>query len=148
MCSSTVLRLAKEFKNIVAVKEASGNLSQIMDIINAKPEKFMVISGDDNLTFPMIALGASGVISVVANAYPKQFSDMVRFISGGNVNSARKLHYELKDFTDLLFVDGSPGGVKAALEVMGICTQNLRLPLAPVNNQVYQQIHDFVLNYQ
>ena len=145
---ATVLRLAKEFSNIIAVKEASGNLSQIMDIIQAMPEHFMVISGDDNLTFPMIALGASGVISVVANVYPRQFSEMVQHSLNGNIEPARAIHYQLKDFTDLLFVDGSPGGAKAALEVMGICSQHLRLPLAPVNPKVYQEIGNFVLKYQ
>jgi 4-hydroxy-tetrahydrodipicolinate synthase len=144
----TVIRLAKDFQNIIAVKEASGNLSQIMDIIHAKPENFMVISGDDNLTFPMICLGASGVISVVANVYPKQFSDMVQKSLTNELAPARDIHYQLKDFTDLLFADGSPGGAKAALEVMGICSQFVRLPLAPVNQKIYQEIGDFVLKNQ
>jgi len=99
--AETTLRLAKDFKNIVAIKEASGNLAQCMQIINGRPKNFLVISGDDNLTLPIIACGGDGVISVVANAYPKDFSDMLRAALGYDLDTARKLHYKLMDFTDL-----------------------------------------------
>lgn len=142
--AETTLRLANECDNIVAIKEASGNFAQIMRIIKYKPKDFQVISGDDLITLPLIAAGADGVISVVANAYPKDFSEMVRLALKGSIADARKLHYKLTDITDLLFADGNPGGVKAALEIMGICTNNLRLPLVPVNKRIYTMIQEEV----
>lgn len=142
--AATTLRIAKDCKNVVAIKEASGNLSQIMEIIKNKPDGFDVISGDDNLTFSMIALGAVGVISVVAQAYPRQFSDMVRHCLAGHFDEARELHYKLHDFINYLFADGSPGGIKAALEIMGLCKPHQRLPLVPVNDEVYRLIREFI----
>lgn len=136
----TTLRLANAFENIVAVKEASGNLEQCMRIIKNKPESFTVISGDDNLTLPMIAAGAKGVISVVANAYPKIFSDMVRAMLKNDLQTARELHYTVFEFTELLFADGNPGGIKAALELLGICKNELRLPLVPVKQELYTKL--------
>jgi 4-hydroxy-tetrahydrodipicolinate synthase len=146
--AETTLRLANEFENIVGVKEASGNFGQIMRIIKYKPKDFFVISGDDLVTLPLIASGADGVISVVANAFPKDFSEMTRLALKGNFAEARKLHYKLTDITDLLFADGNPGGVKATLEIMGICTNNLRLPLVPVNKRIYGMIQEEIKKYK
>jgi 4-hydroxy-tetrahydrodipicolinate synthase len=138
------LKLAKEYSNIVAVKEASGNVEQISQIIKDKNPDFMVISGDDNLTLPLIASGADGVISVVANAYPRKFSDMVRLSLAGDFTAARKLHYDLFDFTKLLFADGSPGGVKTALKEMGFGEDTVRLPLALPGDATASAIRAFV----
>lgn len=142
--ADTTLRLAKDFKNIVAIKEASGNLAQCMQIINGRPKNFLVISGDDNLTLPIIACGGDGVISVVANAYPKDFSDMVRAALGDDLDTARSLHYKLMDFTDLLFADGNPGGIKCALNALKITETYVRLPLVEPNDKVKQKIKEFV----
>jgi len=146
--ASTCLKLANDFENIVAVKEASGNMAQVMEILRDKPEGFSLFSGDDALTFPMMTLGAEGVISVVANAYPSEFSKMVNLLNQNeDLNYARKIHYSLLNFIDLLFADGNPAGIKAALEVMDIMENNLRLPMLTVTESHYQQIKDFVDNY-
>ncbi len=147
MTASTTLRLARDCKNIIAVKEASGNFSQIMEIVQHKPEDFLVISGDDNLTMPLIFSGLDGVISVVANAYPGDFSEMVRQSLAGNARAARSLHYKLLDFMNYIFMDGSPAGVKTALESMEICDTHVRLPLVGVNDSVRSLIREFVKNY-
>jgi len=146
--AETTLRLANDFENIVATKEASGNFTQIMHIIKHKPKDFQVISGDDLVTLPILASGGDGVISVVANAFPKDFSEMTRQALKGNFAEARKLHYKLTEIIDLLFVDGSPGGIKAALEVMGISSNILRLPLVPVNKKVYAAIQEEIKKYK
>lgn len=138
------LKLAKEYSNIVAIKEASGNLEQISQIIKDKEPDFMVISGDDNLTLPILASGGDGVISVVANAYPRKFSDMVRLGLSGDFAAARVWHYDLFDFTKLLFADGSPGGVKTALSEMGFGTDYVRLPLAKPGDATAEAIRAFV----
>lgn len=135
MTAATTLRLAA-LPNIAAIKEASGNIDQIMQILKDKPKDFVVISGDDSLTLPLISLGASGVISVVANAYPKEYSDMVRHCLIGNFPQASDLHYPLIEIINLLFADGNPGGIKAALKIQGYCEEYLRLPLVPVNDTV------------
>lgn len=140
MSSETTLKLAHEFSNIVGVKEASGNMAQVMKIIKDRPAGFKVISGDDALTLPMIAAGADGVISVVANVYPFEFSEMVRLALKGDFASARKYHYMLFDLIESLFEDGSPSGVKAALEIRGLAPNNLRLPLVKVNKAVLLQL--------
>ena len=140
ICAQTIIKLANDFDNIVAVKEASGDFDQIMDIIQNKPEEFKVLSGDDALTFPMIALGAAGVISVVANAFPKEFSQMVAHSSLGNLEEARSLHYRLIKLINLLFTDGNPAGVKAALEILGILGNNLRLPMVPITHELYMDM--------
>lgn len=140
------LKLAKEYDNIVAVKEASGNLEQISQIIKDKEPDFMVISGDDNLTLPILASGGDGVISVVANAYPRKFSDMVRLCLAGDFAAARVWHYDLFDFTKLLFADGSPGGIKTALHEMGFGTDYVRLPLAKPGDATAAAIRAFVRN--
>ena len=134
------LQLAYDIDNIVAIKEASGNFPQIETILRERPENFNVLSGDDPLTLPLIALGAEGVISVTANAFPKEFSDMVNYALGSNFPEARKLHYKLKDVMDALFADGNPAGIKAALDSMGFINNNLRLPLVKVNKSVNSQI--------
>lgn len=138
--AETVLRLAHDFKNIIAVKEASANFDQFNKIASEKPEGFMLISGDDPLTLPMIALGAVGVISVVGNAVPHVFSTMVRLCLAGKFTEAQPLHYSLLDFTNLCFVEGNPAGVKAALKQLGVCDDNLRLPLVKVSKDTADKI--------
>lgn len=134
--AETTLRLANDFDNIIGIKEASADMDQVMAIIQDKPKDFLVISGEDGLTFPIVACGGKGVISVVANAYPKIFSDMVRATLNGEIESGREKHYQLKKFIDLLFAEGNPGGIKAALQILGICEDNLRLPLWKVSNEL------------
>ena len=138
--AATTLRLARDFKNISAIKEASGNMEQIMEIIKNKPEGFEVISGDDNLTFAMIALGAKGVISVSGQGMPKIFSQMVRNALAGKWQEALSAHYDLFDFTNMLFAGGNPGGIKAALKALNICEDHLRLPLWKISTDLYMKI--------
>lgn len=140
MKPETTLQLASEFDNIIGVKEASGNFNQIMDIIRQKPRGFLVISGDDGITMPLIAAGADGVISVVANAYPRSFSTMVNDALAGRYAEARKIHYHLMPFIEALFADGSPGGIKYALEYMKILHNHLRLPIVKVNKSTQNSI--------
>lgn len=137
---ATTLRLARECKNIIATKEASGNMEQIMQIIAEKPEGFEVISGDDGLTLPLIACGAIGVISVVANAYPQEFSDMVRLCLQGDYAAARPVHQNMLAIIHSLFAEGSPGGIKAYLSEMGIAGNNFRLPVVPVSSSHHELI--------
>lgn len=145
MTADTTLRLAKEFPIICAVKEASGNFTQIDDIIKNKPADFMVISGDDGITFPLITLGAVGVISVIGNAFPKEFSRMVRLGLEGDYPSARQIHHRFTELIELLFVEGNPAGVKSMLAVMGFIENKLRLPLVPNTIKTYEKIR-LVLN--
>ncbi|MEA4981870.1 MAG: 4-hydroxy-tetrahydrodipicolinate synthase [Paludibacter sp.] len=145
MTAPTTLRLANEFKNICAIKEASGNFNQIDDIIKNKPVDFMVISGDDGITFPLITLGAVGVISVIGNAFPKEFSRMVRLALQGDYSNARKIHHRFTELIELLFVEGNPAGVKSMLAVMGFIQNKLRLPLVPNTINTYEKIRQ-VLN--
>jgi 4-hydroxy-tetrahydrodipicolinate synthase len=142
------LQLANEFDNIIGVKEASGNLEQIMDIIHHKPKDFLVISGDDLLTLPLLGMGADGVISVVANAFPKQFSDMVTLGLKGEMKKAREIHYKLTDFTKSVFADGNPSGIKAALEILEIISNNLRLPLVKIEKSHYNQLQALITELQ
>ncbi len=135
----TTLELA-EVKNIVAVKEASGNMEQIMQIIKYRPSGFGVLSGDDNLTMPLIAAGADGVISVVANAFPALFSSMVHATMRGELDAAREAHYKLFDVTKMFFEQGNPGGVKAALAHMQLMDEYMRLPLFPVSDDLRKRI--------
>ena len=146
--AETTLKLAHEFKSIVAIKEASGNLEQCMSIINNKPKNFLVISGDDNLTLPLLACGADGVISVLANVYPKDFSEMVRCGLKGDFTTARKLHYKTFEITNQLFADGNPGGAKIALELLKICGADVRLPLVKPNEGVQQKLKQLVASYK
>lgn len=131
MTAETTLRLAREFCNIVAIKEASGNISQMDEIIKNKPQDFDVISGDDGITFPLITLGAVGVISVIGNALPAEFSRMVRLALRGEYPQALAIHHRFTELFKLLFVDGNPAGVKALLSEMGLIRNELRLPLVP-----------------
>ena len=131
MTAETTLRLANDCSNIVAIKEASGNFAQIDDIIKNKPSHFDVISGDDGITFPLITLGAVGVISVIGNALPKEFSRMVRLALNGDYKNALEIHHKFTELFGLLFVDGNPAGVKAMLNIMGLIENQLRLPLVP-----------------
>jgi 4-hydroxy-tetrahydrodipicolinate synthase len=142
MAAETTLRLANASDKFIAVKEASGNIRQCMEIIYGRPEGFLVLSGDDNITLPLIASGADGVVSVVGNAYPREFSDMTRAALKGDYETAKKLHYQLLHLIDLLFVEGNPGGIKANLEILGICSQEVRLPLAPVSEKTYTLIKE------
>lgn len=142
--AKTVLRIANDFNNVIAVKEASGDVSQAMEIIINKPDGFFVISGDDLMTLPLVASGADGVISVVANAYPKEFSDMVRQTASGDLKSARKNHFLLQDFINYLFADGNPGGIKAALKILGITRDDLRLPLVNVSQSTYTKLEELI----
>ncbi|MEA4985305.1 4-hydroxy-tetrahydrodipicolinate synthase [bioreactor metagenome] len=145
MTAETTLRLANEFPVICAVKEASGSFSQIDDIIKNKPADFMVISGDDGITFPLITLGAVGVISVIGNAFPKEFSRMVRLALQGDYDNARNIHHRFTELIELLFVEGNPAGVKSMLAVMGFINNKLRLPLVPNTIKTYEKIRH-VLN--
>ena len=142
--AETTLRLANDFANIIAIKEASGDMDQIMKIIKDKPEDFLVISGDDCLTLPMIYMGAHGVISVIGQAYPKEFSDMVRYGLEGNQKVANELHYQLYDLLDPLYSNGNPAGIKAALKIMGICGDRVRLPLVSVEKETYQKLEALI----
>lgn len=144
MTAETTLRLARDFENIVAIKEASGNITQMDDIIKNKPENFDVISGDDGITFPLITLGAVGVISVIGNALPYEFSRMVRLALRGEYESARTIHHKFTELFKLLFVDGNPAGVKAMLSEMGMIQNQLRLPLIPTRLTTMKQISDIV----
>lgn len=140
MTAETTLRLAHDFGNIVAIKEASGNITQMDDIIKNKPDNFDVISGDDGITFPLITLGAVGVISVIGNALPAEFSRMVRLALNGDYESARTIHHKFAELFKLLFVDGNPAGVKAMLHAMGMIENQLRLPLVPTRLTTMEKI--------
>lgn len=140
MTAATTLRLAYDFDNIVAIKEASGDISQMDEIIKKKPANFDVISGDDGITFPLITLGAVGVISVIGNAFPKEFSRMTRLALAGDYNSALTIHHQFTELFKLLFVDGNPAGVKAMLSMMGMIENRLRLPLVPTRITTYEEM--------
>ncbi|MBR6757412.1 MAG: 4-hydroxy-tetrahydrodipicolinate synthase [Bacteroidaceae bacterium] len=145
MTAETTLRLARNFDNIIAIKEASGNITQMDDIIKNKPQDFMVISGDDGVTFPLITLGAVGVISVIGNAFPKEFSRMVRLALNGNYDQALLIHHQFTELFNLLFVDGNPAGVKCLLNLMGFIENKLRLPLVPTRITTYEKIQEVLI---
>ncbi len=141
IAAATTLRLAKDFKNIIAVKEASGDFNQCMQLVKNRPKGFLLISGDDAYTLPLVALGFDGVISVVANAFPKQFSDMVRLGLKNDNAKAHKNHYALLDITSNLFAEGNPAGVKAALNILGVIkTDTVRLPLVTVSEKLHKEL--------
>jgi 4-hydroxy-tetrahydrodipicolinate synthase len=140
LSAETCLELAHECENIIAIKEASGNMEQMMKILKGKPDNFQLISGDDMLTLPIIAAGGSGVISVVANAYPAQWSEMVNQSLKLNFKAAREIQYKFMEILELLFIDGNPSGVKAMLSNLNLCQNNMRLPLVPVSKPVYTRI--------
>ena len=144
MLPSTVLRLANEFKNVVAIKEAAGDLVQAMSIIKDKPKDFHVISGDDMIALPMVLAGGSGVISVIGQGFPKQFSDLIQLGLDRKVDEAFQLHYKLADSIDMIFEQGNPGGIKEALKSLGISDNCLRLPLVNVNSDLANRIDLFV----
>lgn len=138
MTAETTLRIARDMKNVIAVKEASGNITQMDDIIKNRPEGFNVISGDDGITFPLITLGAVGVISVIGNAFPREFSRMVRLALNGDYANALAIHHKFGELFKLLFVDGNPAGVKAMLNLMGMIENKLRLPLVPTRITTFE----------
>ena len=138
MTAETTLRVARDFKNVIAVKEASGNITQMDDIIKNTPDSFDVISGDDGITFPLITLGAVGVISVIGNAFPREFSRMVRLALQGDYANALAIHHKFAELFKLLFVDGNPAGVKAMLNAMGMVENKLRLPLVPTRITTFE----------
>jgi 4-hydroxy-tetrahydrodipicolinate synthase len=144
MLPATALRLAAEFPNIIAIKEASGNLKQCMELVAGAPDHFAVLSGDDDLVITQAALGMHGVISVAANCFTKDFTDMVNAALDGNFGTARALHYQLLPGIDLLFAEGNPAGLKAVLAEQGICRNVLRLPLVPVSDSTAEKIRVFL----
>lgn len=147
MTAETTLRIASTCENVIAIKEASGNMSQMDEIIKRKPADFMVISGDDGITFPLITLGAVGVISVIGNAFPNEFSRMVRLALDGRYEHALQIHHRFTELFNLLFVDGNPAGVKCVLNAMGFIENELRLPLVPTrittNDKIRQVLDSF-----
>lgn len=142
--AETQVRIAKECSNIFGTKEASGDFSQIMQIVKNKPKDFMVISGDDLITLPMIACGGVGLISVVANSFPKDYADMVRLCLAGKFNEALPLHYKYTEIISSMFAEGSPGGVKAYLAEMGLCKDSVRLPVWPVSEKHLVKIKELM----
>ncbi|MEM7101969.1 MAG: 4-hydroxy-tetrahydrodipicolinate synthase [Bacteroidota bacterium] len=148
MTAQTTVRLAKASSKFIAVKEASGDMVQCMEIVRDRPENFLLLSGDDVLTLPMLGFGGDGLISVVANAFPKEYSEMVRHGLDGHFGKARPNHYALMDIIDLLFVDGNPGGVKYALETLGICSSELRLPLVSISETTKQALQSAISTLQ
>jgi len=144
MSVETTLALAQCQPNIIGIKEASGNIEQIMEIIRSRPKGFLVISGDDGITFPLMCAGADGVISVVANAYPKDFSNMVRLAKTSDLKKAKDLHYTYFPLVPMLFAEGSPSGIKCALKEMGIMEDHVRLPVVNVSKNLAEKIIAFV----
>jgi 4-hydroxy-tetrahydrodipicolinate synthase len=140
MTAETTLRLARASKKFIAVKEASGNLDQIQTLIKHKPDDFLIISGDDSLTLAILACGGDGVISVIANAFPEQFSGMVRAALSGDFETARQLHFELLDIHPWLYTDSNPSGIKAVLNLLGFCENEVRLPLVPVSENTLAKL--------
>lgn len=141
MTAATTLKLARDCENIIGVKEASGNFAQIEEIIKNKPERFEVISGDDSITYPLMTLGAVGVISVIGNAFPMQFGKMVRLCLEGDFQKALPIHWRFNELFNLLFVDGNPAGVKCTLNALGLIDNELRLPLVPTRMSTNEKIH-------
>ncbi len=146
MAPATVLRLANEFTNVVAIKEASGNLGQCMELVQGKPAHFAILSGDDDLFICQAAIGMEGVISVAANSFPKDFTTMVKNLLSGDFAAGRALHYKLIDGIRLLFAEGNPTGVKCTLDELGVCPANVRLPLVPATDDLRQKIKAYLSN--
>ncbi|MCZ8331832.1 MAG: 4-hydroxy-tetrahydrodipicolinate synthase [Flavobacterium sp.] len=144
MLPSTVLRLANEFKNVVAIKEAAGDIVQAMTLIKNKPKDFLVISGDDMITLPMVLAGGAGVISVIAEGFPKEFSEMVRLGLNKRVDEAYKIHYLLADSIDMIFEQGNPAGIKEIFRSLGLSENTVRLPLVNANEDLANRLHSFV----
>jgi 4-hydroxy-tetrahydrodipicolinate synthase len=146
MLPKTVVRLAEDFDNIVAIKEAAGDIVQAMELIRNTPKDFLVISGDDMITLPMVLAGGAGVISVIGEGFPNEFSDMVRLGLNKKVDDAYELHYKLAPAIDMIFAEGNPAGIKAVFETLGICGATLRLPLVEASPDLKQQIQEFTAN--
>lgn len=144
MAAETTLSLARDYENIIGVKEASGNFAQIEEIIKNKPERFEVISGDDSITYPLMTLGAVGVISVIGNAFPMEFGRMVRLCLEGRFQEALPIHWRFNELFNLLFVDGNPAGVKCTLNALGLIENELRLPLVPTRLSTNEKIHNLI----
>lgn len=143
MLPSTVIRLAKDFKNIIGIKEAAGDIVQAMKLIQNKPEGFLVISGDDMITLPMVLAGGAGVISVIGEGFPKEFSEMVRLGLQRKVDEAYQLHYLLADSIDMIFEQGNPGGIKEVFKSLGLSENTVRLPLVNVNEDLASRLNQF-----
>ena len=141
---ATTLRLAKDFKNVIAVKEAGNNVSQYLQLLKNKPEDFLVISGDDDLALGVVLAGGAGVISVIGQGFPKEFSEMIRLGLKGNAKDAYKLHYKLMDVIGYIFEENNPAGIKAVFEALKLCQDTVRLPLVPATNSLKNKIQDFV----
>lgn len=146
MLPSTVLRLANEFSNIIGIKEAAGDIVQAMKIIQHKPKDFLVISGDDMITLPMVLAGGSGVISVIGEGFPKEFSQMVRLGLERKVDEAYELHYKIADATDMIFEQGNPAGIKQVFKALGLSENTVRLPLVEVNEDLAGRLNEFTKN--
>jgi 4-hydroxy-tetrahydrodipicolinate synthase len=144
MLPSTVLRLANEFSNIIGIKEAAGDIVQAMKLIQSSPKDFLVISGDDMITLPMVLAGGKGVISVIAQGFPKLFSDMVQLGLNRNVDEAYNLHYKIADAIDMIFEQGNPAGIKEIFKILGICDNYVRLPLVNVENELSVRMRKFI----
>ena len=144
IAAQTTLSLARDCENIVAVKEASGNLSQIMEILREHPDGFAVMSGDDAVTLPLIALGAEGIVSVASNEIPDLMSKMTNLVLDGNGDEARELHYRLLPLMDVNFIESSPGPVKAAMAMMGLLEENFRLPLVPITEKSRARVREVI----
>ena len=136
----TTFRLAKDFRNIIAIKEASGNFNQIMNIINNKPNDFIVISGDDAITLPLIYMGADGVISVIAQSHPKEYSNMIKLAREGKIKDANEIHYKIYPMYEPIYIEGNPVGIKACLELLGLCKSEVRLPLIKASENIKNQL--------
>lgn len=143
----TTLRLARDFKNVVAVKEAGNNMSQYLQLLRDKPEDFMIISGDDDLVLGVTLAGGSGVISVIGQAFPKEFSSMIRLGLEGKPKEAYSLHFRLMEIIDLIFSENNPAGIKAVLEAKNLCQDTLRLPLVPATKELKAKIEAFIANF-
>lgn len=146
MLPSTVIRLANDFKNIIGIKEAAGDIVQAMKLIQTKPEGFLVISGDDMITLPMVLAGGSGVISVIGEGFPKEFSEMVRLGLNKKVAEAYELHYKLADSIDMIFEQGNPAGIKEVFKHLGLSENTVRLPLVNVDENLSVRLHNFIKN--
>jgi len=147
MLPSTVVRLATDFKNIIGIKEAAGDMVQAMELIRSTPNGFLVISGDDIITLPMVLSGGAGVISVIGETFPKEFSEMVRLGLKRDVDAAYKIHYKLTDAINMIFEQGNPGGVKEVFKHLGLCENYVRLPLVNVNEDLSNRLANFVKKF-
>jgi 4-hydroxy-tetrahydrodipicolinate synthase len=147
MEAETVIRLAEDFENIIGIKEAKGDMVQAMRLIKGTPDNFMVISGDDMIALPMVLAGGVGVISVIGQAFPKDFANSIQQALNGEIASANELQYKLMDAIDLIFEEGNPGGIKSLLASLQICSRNVRLPLVESSYELQQKISNFVADY-